>query len=281
MKPLLILILTLSFTLSTFGQNATDTNFTGIKKVNGVDVNFVHGRANGVIKEYYDDGKLAKESTYSMGYETGIEKEYYEDGKLKSEVAYSTLGEKGLAKEYYESGETIGQDSLENSYDNLKKGYKLIFKETDSMDYVLLQHDKQEIELDSYNHKLLNTGLEIDGENYFMISQNSYGAGVPRYLDVYEKKSENKVFSTTEAFILYEDTLNSIIVFDDQSKNKGFFTLYKLNTNTYELYKKPTDNPCNSYDCWDSVVVTNKTLKVFYKDTVEKARTVEYSRKQK
>jgi hypothetical protein len=160
----------------------------------------------------------------------------------------------------------------------LKKGYILVLKETDTMDYAWLKHGKEKIGLYTSSHDLLFIGLEMDGSNYFMMGAGGHGSGNPLYLDVFRKDSGTKVFST-EGFILFQDTLKSIIVFDDGNKNNGYFTLYNLNTNKYELYKEPADNPCFSYHCWDSVSVTYSTLKVLYHDTANKARTVEYTKK--
>ncbi|MDP7028224.1 MAG: hypothetical protein QF380_07445 [Candidatus Marinimicrobia bacterium] len=58
---------------------------------------------NGINKEYYEDGTIKEEVSYSNGKLNGIFKEYYEDGSLKSEGNYHNGVMDGIIKEYYPS----------------------------------------------------------------------------------------------------------------------------------------------------------------------------------
>jgi len=61
---------------------------------------------NGVNKEYYENGTLKEEVSYSNGKLNGIFKEYYEDGSLKSEGNYNNGVLDGIIKEYYSISKT-------------------------------------------------------------------------------------------------------------------------------------------------------------------------------
>ncbi|MBO7244784.1 MAG: toxin-antitoxin system YwqK family antitoxin [Alphaproteobacteria bacterium] len=60
--------------------------------------------ANGILKEYYENGKLKRETPYKNGVNEGIEKGYYESGNLFGEVPYKNGMPEGIVKEYYENG---------------------------------------------------------------------------------------------------------------------------------------------------------------------------------
>ena len=61
---------------------------------------------NGVDKEYYENGMLKEEVSYSNGKLNGFFKEYYENGSLKSEGNYKNGVLDGLIKEYYSNSKT-------------------------------------------------------------------------------------------------------------------------------------------------------------------------------
>ncbi len=56
---------------------------------------------NGIIKEYYNNGKIKEEVSYKDGKLNGIFKEYYENGSLKSEGRFKNGFLDGKVKEYY------------------------------------------------------------------------------------------------------------------------------------------------------------------------------------
>ena len=58
---------------------------------------------NCINKEYYENGIIKEEVSYSKGKLNGIFKEYYEDGSLKSEGNYNNGVMDGIVKEYYPS----------------------------------------------------------------------------------------------------------------------------------------------------------------------------------
>ena len=58
---------------------------------------------NGINKEYFENGTIKEEVSYSNGKLNGIFKEYYEDGSLKSEGNYNNGVMDGIVKEYYPS----------------------------------------------------------------------------------------------------------------------------------------------------------------------------------
>ena len=65
-------------------------------------------------KEYYDSGKILKESYFSNGKENGPEKKYYENGKISSIKNYKNGVVDGEYIEYYTDGEL----KLKGRYNN-------------------------------------------------------------------------------------------------------------------------------------------------------------------
>jgi antitoxin component YwqK of YwqJK toxin-antitoxin module len=140
MKPLVILILSFSFSLTAFGQiEYPDSGFTnkaeaknitvnGLKEGKWVEYKFIDSTNTikptkdsnapyyeltvykddtpiGIVKGYYKSGKLATLKQYFKGKRNGIDKAYYENGKLGSAFPYSNDTLNGLAKVYLQSGE--------------------------------------------------------------------------------------------------------------------------------------------------------------------------------
>ena len=146
MKLLLILILSLSFTLTAFGQDYTDSSFTNKAEAKNLTVNslkegkwleyigyddtlgapyeedvtgtnkpyiyyrltvYKTGKPSGIVRQYYKDGVLKKETPFINGRIEGIEKTYYDNGKLYSETPYTSSQINGDVKEYYMSGRLL------------------------------------------------------------------------------------------------------------------------------------------------------------------------------
>lgn len=74
---------------------------------------------HGLVKYYFDDGKLYQEINYKKGEIHGIRKVYFKSGKLKSVKNYIDNKIEGKYKEYYESGELFMVGKYENG---LQKG---------------------------------------------------------------------------------------------------------------------------------------------------------------
>jgi antitoxin component YwqK of YwqJK toxin-antitoxin module len=70
------------------------------------EIPYTNGKINGVIKVYYESGNLESEDPWINGRINGVVKLYYEDGKLKSEVIWND-GKKGATKNYDENGNEI------------------------------------------------------------------------------------------------------------------------------------------------------------------------------
>jgi antitoxin component YwqK of YwqJK toxin-antitoxin module len=133
MKPLLILILSLSFTLTAFGQQ--DSGFTnkaeaknlmvnGLKEGKWVEYENIYGNFStdtsyaecyrltiyhmgkplGIARQYYMNNKIWCETPYNNGRRNGIEKWYYSDGKALGETTYNKGEKIGIEHWYYENG---------------------------------------------------------------------------------------------------------------------------------------------------------------------------------
>lgn len=72
--------------------------------------------ANGILKEYYESGKLQRETPYTRGKINGVEKIYYESGKLLWETPYVDGKKNGVEKSYYASGKPKKEIGFYNDY---------------------------------------------------------------------------------------------------------------------------------------------------------------------
>jgi len=62
------------------------------------------GRAEGVQKNFYEDGRLKNEVTYVDGRRDGPARQYYAHGQAESEITYKNNVKDGPSKWYYEDG---------------------------------------------------------------------------------------------------------------------------------------------------------------------------------
>ena len=62
------------------------------------------GRAEGVQKSYYENGKIKNEVTYVDGRRDGPARQYYTNGQAESEITYKNNVKDGRSKWYYEDG---------------------------------------------------------------------------------------------------------------------------------------------------------------------------------
>lgn len=137
MKAFLILILSFSFTLATFGQDYSDKD--GLKTISREyykdgklkkEADTVRNKdgLKTTIMEYYEDGKLETMSTRSNNVKSAIKREYYETGKLKIEIdsTYNKDGLKTSNIEYYENGKL---ESLSTNANNVQSEVKKAYYE--------------------------------------------------------------------------------------------------------------------------------------------------------
>lgn len=64
----------------------------------------ISGKAEGLQKNYYDDGTLKNEVTYVAGKRNGPARQFYKNGKPESEINYKDNKKDGASKWYYEDG---------------------------------------------------------------------------------------------------------------------------------------------------------------------------------
>ena len=78
----------------------------------------------GVVKSYYPDGKLKRETSYLKGLREGIMLYYHETGAIKAKVPYKNNLVEGQALAYYEDGTLAGDCSYQlNKLDGSCKMY--------------------------------------------------------------------------------------------------------------------------------------------------------------
>jgi antitoxin component YwqK of YwqJK toxin-antitoxin module len=151
MKPLLILILFLSFTLNSFGQ--ADSGFTnkaeaknqtvnGLKEGKWIEYITQTGGPNSLdyadyiltiyekgvpvgIQRKYGNGKVLRETHYTNGKKNGIERIFYREMAegLKSETLYIDGAINGVEKEYNGQGKLIDETIYTNGVKGATTNY--------------------------------------------------------------------------------------------------------------------------------------------------------------
>jgi uncharacterized RDD family membrane protein YckC len=58
-----------------------------------------------LIREYFNDGKVASEAVYVHGMLSGKYREWYENGNLKTEIVYKDGNREGITSAWYENGQ--------------------------------------------------------------------------------------------------------------------------------------------------------------------------------
>jgi antitoxin component YwqK of YwqJK toxin-antitoxin module len=89
----------------------------------------VHGKENGVEKQYYESGKIEYERPYVNGKRNGMVKKYYESGKLEMENQYADDKIIGSVKFYYESGKLKSEVKYTDDIEGETKNYDETGKE--------------------------------------------------------------------------------------------------------------------------------------------------------
>ncbi|MCL1916064.1 MAG: toxin-antitoxin system YwqK family antitoxin [Desulfovibrionaceae bacterium] len=79
----------------------------------------IKSKTEGIVKIYYESGKLNEEIPYKNDKIEGIKKEYYESGKLKAEIPYKNDKIEGIYKHYNEDGTLSQETTCKN---DLKEG---------------------------------------------------------------------------------------------------------------------------------------------------------------
>ena len=106
------------------------------------EVPWKNGAREGIEKVYYENGNLFIEASYKNGVREGISKVYYENGKLALESPYKNNKIEGISKEYYENGnlwiETLYKNDKKDGiskayYENGKLKSEAIFKEGEAI----------------------------------------------------------------------------------------------------------------------------------------------------
>ncbi len=86
------------------GYLVKDYYKNGRIKREGVVTNLNKNDFDGIVTEYFTNGKIAKRYTYKNGVIHGICKDYFTSGELKERCRYRNGKRDGTFKEYYKSG---------------------------------------------------------------------------------------------------------------------------------------------------------------------------------
>ena len=78
------------------------------------EIPYKNGEIDGLLKGYYENGKLEAEIPYKNGEIDGLSKTYYEDGSLRVEIPYKNGKLEGLSKTYYKNGDLLSEITFKN-----------------------------------------------------------------------------------------------------------------------------------------------------------------------
>ncbi len=82
------------------------------------------GKANGLLKEFYQNGVLRRTGNFRNGRAEGIFRHYDDKGHLKSEATYQDGKLYGPTKSYYENGQLESEfNFFDNEFDGIQKVY--------------------------------------------------------------------------------------------------------------------------------------------------------------
>ena len=123
-----------------------------------VDCNYKDGKLDGLRKDWHDNGKIANEVYYKDGELDGLVKQWYNNGQIWKEGYYKDGKKDGLHKTWHSSGiQTSEINYLENKQDGLCKRWEYLFskwKLTENRNY------KNGIPIEVGSHEiLLKNGL--------------------------------------------------------------------------------------------------------------------------
>lgn len=85
------------------------------------EASFAHGKWEGELKAYSEDGRVLREGHFNGG--DGVEKEYDAEGHLKAETSYENQKRHGIRKEYYRNGSLKYEDTFHRNYRVERKKY--------------------------------------------------------------------------------------------------------------------------------------------------------------
>jgi|GEM_PF-803524 antitoxin component YwqK of YwqJK toxin-antitoxin module len=159
MKPILILILSLSLILTALGQAPIDSGFTNKAEAKNITINglkdgkwmeyldkmympttdtlhlaqhyqlafYRNGLLSGIVRKYNLNGKLEMTVPYTDGNQIGMIKYYYESGELSEETPVINGKINGVEKCYYENGKLKSESS---HTDDIEIGTRKVYYET-------------------------------------------------------------------------------------------------------------------------------------------------------
>lgn len=129
-----------------------------------VEVNYKNGLIDGVLTEYYKDGKVSETTTFVAGKKNGAYKSYYKNGQLYEEANYQKDSLHGPASVYYKNGKLFKKITFDN---NKKQG---AYKE-----YYANGNLKEESNYENGEYSGISKGYLADGKSLMYLINYSKG----------------------------------------------------------------------------------------------------------
>jgi len=84
-----------------------------------------NGKWEGIVRNYYESGKIKQETPLKNDKMEGIVRRYYESGELESEIPYKNDKVEGIGRTYYKSGKLREETPFKNGKtEGIAKTYK-------------------------------------------------------------------------------------------------------------------------------------------------------------
>lgn len=161
----------------------------------------------------------------------------------------------------------------------LKSGYTLIYKKHDSINYLCLRKDFNEVEVSEQES---DTTMPLDVLGYVYADFDSsvviatHLEANPINIEIINKRTGNNMMYGSTPF--YMDTIKNIMMFEGSYRRSGKLILYNFKTGTSELYNAPRETPCFCCFCWKVLSLTDSEIKIEYLNMKYEKTEITYQR---
>ncbi|NNM95557.1 MAG: hypothetical protein HKL88_08870 [Bacteroidia bacterium] len=161
-------------------------------------------------------------------------------------------------------GRHRGTDSIIKSI-NLKRGYTLVYRHTDTANLVLIEkggisNEAGEEQADPKMPLDVLGSLYADFDNTFALITHLPDS--PLKITIYDKKTGGMLVYGKTPF--YLDTIRGLMMYEGAYGKAGMLVLYDSKNGKTELYLAPADTPCFCCCCWKATEVSDKEIKIEY-----------------
>ena len=142
-------------------KNGKEINYNLTGNVIYWEYSYLNDEKVGPFKEYYDNGSIKNEGTFSKDRKNGSFKEYFENGKLKLDANFTNDRRNGSYKEYFENGKLKLDANFTNDRRNGK--HKTFYESGQIETEILYANDKEHgLKISYYSDGKVNRKTTVD-----------------------------------------------------------------------------------------------------------------------